>query len=276
MPDRTILLEIRADDAVGRMGGERDRIEREEDDFHARAARAYRQLAEREPDRYVVVDGTPRPRSSPRGSPPQWERCIERRPVRTRFRAARGEAAADRGARRRRRARVPLPRPCRGRQDGGCLRVRRRAARRRAPGRGTDAPGSAGDRATRGHDPGRRRSTLSTTTCISVPSRPTAACTSSSARTCSTSKPPSMLLKDLEEPPLYATIVLVADELGPTPRDDPLALPARPVPAAVRARHPRLARRAGTRARRRRSDSAGTRRRRPARPGPPADRPRRP
>ena len=58
MPDRTILLEIRADDAVGRMGGERDRIEREEDDFHARAARAYRQLADREPDRYVVLDGT--------------------------------------------------------------------------------------------------------------------------------------------------------------------------------------------------------------------------
>ena len=27
----------------------------------------------------------------------------------------------------------------------------------------------------------------------------------------------SMLLKDLEEPPLYATIVLVADELGPIP-----------------------------------------------------------
>ena len=86
----------------------------------------------------------------------------------------------------------------------------------------------------------------------------------------------SMLLKDLEEPPLYATIVLVADELGPTPRDDPLSLSARPVPAAVRARHPRLARRAGTRARRRRSDSVGTRRRRPARPGPPAYRPRRP
>ena len=59
MPDRTILLEIGAADAVGRMGGERDRIEREEDHFHARAAaRAYRQLAEREPDRFVVVDGT--------------------------------------------------------------------------------------------------------------------------------------------------------------------------------------------------------------------------
>ena len=36
MPDRTILLEIDADDAVGRMGGERDRIEREDDGFHAR------------------------------------------------------------------------------------------------------------------------------------------------------------------------------------------------------------------------------------------------
>jgi len=58
MPDRTILIEIGARDAVERMGGERDRIEREDDGFHARAARAYRQLAEREPERFVVVDGT--------------------------------------------------------------------------------------------------------------------------------------------------------------------------------------------------------------------------
>ena len=35
MPDLTILLEIGADDAVARMGGERDRIEREDDGFHA-------------------------------------------------------------------------------------------------------------------------------------------------------------------------------------------------------------------------------------------------
>ena len=41
------------------------------------------------------------------------------------------------------------------------------------------------------------------------------------------------LLKDLEEPPTYAVIVLVADNLGPIAGDDPLALPARPVPAAV-------------------------------------------
>ncbi len=58
MPDRTILLEIGAGDAVGRMGGERDRIEREDAGFHALAARAYRRLAEREPARFVVVDGT--------------------------------------------------------------------------------------------------------------------------------------------------------------------------------------------------------------------------
>ena len=42
MPDRTILLEIGADDAAARMGGERDRIEREDDGFHARVAAAYR------------------------------------------------------------------------------------------------------------------------------------------------------------------------------------------------------------------------------------------
>ena len=41
------------------------------------------------------------------------------------------------------------------------------------------------------------------------------------------------LLKDLEEPPPYAVIVLVADELGSMPGDDPLALPARSVPPAV-------------------------------------------
>jgi dTMP kinase len=58
MPDLTILLEIDADAALGRMGGERDRIEREDDGFHARAAAAYRELAVREPERYLVLDGT--------------------------------------------------------------------------------------------------------------------------------------------------------------------------------------------------------------------------
>ena len=48
------------------------------------------------------------------------------------------------------------------------------------------------------------------------------------------------LLKDLEEPPPYATIVLVADRARPAPADDPLPLPARAVPAAVRARGARV------------------------------------
>ena len=58
MPDRTILLEIGLDGAAARMGGDRDRIEREDDGFHARVADAYRQLAERFPARYVVLDGS--------------------------------------------------------------------------------------------------------------------------------------------------------------------------------------------------------------------------
>ena len=59
MPDRTILLEIGADDAVGRMGGERDRIEREDDDFHARAAARLPAAGRRAfPTGIVVLDGT--------------------------------------------------------------------------------------------------------------------------------------------------------------------------------------------------------------------------
>jgi dTMP kinase len=61
LPDRTILLEIGVDEAVARMGDEPDRIEREGDAFRARVAAAYRELAERFPDRYLVVDGTAAP-----------------------------------------------------------------------------------------------------------------------------------------------------------------------------------------------------------------------
>jgi dTMP kinase len=57
LPDYTILLEIRPDGAVARMGNDRDRIEREDDDFHARVADAYRELATRFADRYLVLDG---------------------------------------------------------------------------------------------------------------------------------------------------------------------------------------------------------------------------
>ena len=61
MPDRTILIDIESGRAVARMSEERDRIEREDDGFHARAADAYRQLAALFPERYVTVDGTAAP-----------------------------------------------------------------------------------------------------------------------------------------------------------------------------------------------------------------------
>jgi dTMP kinase len=63
LPDRTILLEVGVAEAAARMGAgdELDRIEREGDDFRARVAAAYRELAERFPERYVTIDGTAPP-----------------------------------------------------------------------------------------------------------------------------------------------------------------------------------------------------------------------
>lgn len=57
LPDRTFLVEIDADTAAARVGGDRDRIERAGPELWARVAEAYRALAELYPDRYVVVDG---------------------------------------------------------------------------------------------------------------------------------------------------------------------------------------------------------------------------
>ena len=57
LPDLTVLLEIGIDDAAARVGGERDRIEREDDGFRERVAQGYRTLAARFPGRFVVVDG---------------------------------------------------------------------------------------------------------------------------------------------------------------------------------------------------------------------------
>ncbi len=80
------------------------------------------------------------------------------------------------------------------------------------------------------------------------------------------------LLKDLEEPPPYAVIVLVAEELGPLPADDPLPLSARSVPPAVGAGRSRVDRGAGARAQRGGSARAGPCVGRTARPRAPAAR----
>jgi dTMP kinase len=58
MPDRTFLLALDVADLPGRLRREHDRLERESDDFHARADAGYRELATRFPARIVVLDAT--------------------------------------------------------------------------------------------------------------------------------------------------------------------------------------------------------------------------
>lgn len=58
MPDATYLLELTPETAVARITGTRDRIEQEDDAFRERAAAAYRELADRFPDRIRVLDGS--------------------------------------------------------------------------------------------------------------------------------------------------------------------------------------------------------------------------
>jgi len=57
LPDLTFLVEIDVDAALARIGDKGDRIERAEAEFWPRVAEAYRALAARFPERYVVIDG---------------------------------------------------------------------------------------------------------------------------------------------------------------------------------------------------------------------------
>jgi dTMP kinase len=61
LPDRTFLLELDPSQVPSRIRRHFDRLEREGDDFRARTAAGYRELAERFPERIVVLDAT-RPR----------------------------------------------------------------------------------------------------------------------------------------------------------------------------------------------------------------------
>jgi len=58
LPDRTFLLELDAGEAAARMGGNRDRIELEDDGFREQVAVAYRQLADTFPERIEAVDAS--------------------------------------------------------------------------------------------------------------------------------------------------------------------------------------------------------------------------
>jgi dTMP kinase len=58
LPDRTYLLLIDAAESARRVGGDGDRIEREDDGFRSRVDHAYRELAETFPQRIEALDGT--------------------------------------------------------------------------------------------------------------------------------------------------------------------------------------------------------------------------
>ena len=61
IPDRTYLVEVDAETALRRRrdnGAHPDRMESIPGDFYDRVARAYRELASREPDRFLCLDGT--------------------------------------------------------------------------------------------------------------------------------------------------------------------------------------------------------------------------
>jgi dTMP kinase len=57
VPDRTFLVEIDIESALARVGDKGDRIERAGAAFWPRVVDAYRTLAARFPERFVVVDG---------------------------------------------------------------------------------------------------------------------------------------------------------------------------------------------------------------------------
>ncbi len=61
LPDRTFVLLLDPAAAAGRSRRDPDRIEREAAEFHATLDRAYRELAERFPERIVALDGSAMP-----------------------------------------------------------------------------------------------------------------------------------------------------------------------------------------------------------------------
>jgi len=58
MPDVVFLLDVPVAVSRARIGADRDRLEREPDEFHERVRQAFLSLAAEEPDVWVVIDGT--------------------------------------------------------------------------------------------------------------------------------------------------------------------------------------------------------------------------
>ena len=58
LPDLVVLLTVGADTADDRLGDDRDRMEREDSDFAVRVIEGVTALANADPDRWVVIDGS--------------------------------------------------------------------------------------------------------------------------------------------------------------------------------------------------------------------------
>ena len=58
-PDLIVLLDVPEAEADFRLGSSRDRMESEPASFHAAVIEGFRSQAAAEPDRWVVIDGTP-------------------------------------------------------------------------------------------------------------------------------------------------------------------------------------------------------------------------
>ncbi len=56
VPHLTVLLDVRPEVGLSRAGGAPDRLEAEPTPFHDRVRRSFRELAGRDPDRYLVID----------------------------------------------------------------------------------------------------------------------------------------------------------------------------------------------------------------------------
>ena len=57
LPDLIVLLDVPLDTADDRLGGERDRLESEAEEFGRRVRDGFFQLAAEDPERWVIVDG---------------------------------------------------------------------------------------------------------------------------------------------------------------------------------------------------------------------------
>ncbi|WP_067608116.1 dTMP kinase [Nocardiopsis listeri] len=58
VPTLTVLLDVRPQEGLARLGGPADRIESESAEFHERVRKGFRALAEADPDRYLVLDAS--------------------------------------------------------------------------------------------------------------------------------------------------------------------------------------------------------------------------